>query len=215
MPTIKILSERVLRHLNAGDREAGFSVHAKEVEDAIRQTINALLQVAYFKETLPNGETVPDGCVLATYPSVPVVSWNSISKSVLPAIPIRLPRNIGVFHIGIVTDVNCRFIPMRRGEIAQVKTQRLISDLLGQHGYEVVGKEIWYDKDLAALVPAITEVMIQLVVMDLSLYTDYELLPIDADMEGQVVLEVLKLFSTGEPVPEIATSVTDTRLTKQ
>jgi hypothetical protein len=215
MPTIKVLSERVLRHINAGDRAVGSSIHAKEVEDAIRQSINALLHTQYFKETLPGGETVPEGCVLATYASVPVTAWNGISKSILPAIPIKLPRNIGVFHIGITTNVFCRFIPMRRGEIAQVKTQKIMSDLLGQHGYEVAGKEIWYDKDLTALSTPITAVMIQLVVMDLSLYTDYDLLPIDAEMEQQVVMDVLKLFSVEQPTPEIATSVTDNRLLKQ
>jgi hypothetical protein len=215
MPTIKVLSERVLRHLAAGDRAAGASIHAKEVEDAIRQSINALLQLTYFKETLPTGETVPDGCVLATYPAVPVTAWNGISKSILPAIPIKLPRNIGVFHIGTTANVFCRFIPMRRGEMAQVKTQKLISDLLGQHGYEVAGKEIWYDKDLTALPVPITSVMMQLVVMDLSLYTDYELLPIDADMEQQVVMDTVKLFSAEQPAPEVATSVTDSRLIKQ
>jgi hypothetical protein len=214
MPTIKVLSERVLRHLAAGDRAAGASIHAKEVEDAIRQSVNSILQTQYFKETLPSGETVPDGCVLATYPSVPVVAWNSISKSVLPAIPIRLPRNMGVFHIGASDNVFCRFIPMRRGEMAQIKTQRMISDLLGQHGYELVGKEIWYDKDLTALPVPIITVMIQLVVLDLSLYTDYELLPINAEMEQQVVTDVLQLFSAEEPTPEIATSVTDSRLIK-
>jgi hypothetical protein len=184
------------------------------VEDAIRQSINGILQTQYFKETLPSGETVPDGCVLATYLSVPVVSWNGISKSILPAIPIKLPRNIGVFHIGTTTNVFCRFIPMRRGEMAQVKTQKLISDLLGQHGYELAGKEVWYDKDITALPVPIANVMMQLVVMDLSLYTDYELLPIDAEMEQQVVADVLKLFMVEQPTPEIATSVTDSRLTK-
>ena len=202
MPTIKVLSERVLRHLNAGDRAAGTSIHSKEVEDAIRQSINGILQTQYFKETLPSGETVPDGCVLATYLSVPVVSWNGISKSILPAIPIKLPRNIGVFHIGTTANVFCRFIPMRRGEMAQVKTQKLISDLLGQHGYELAGKEVWYDKDITALPVPITNVMMQLVVMDLSLYTDYELLPIDAEMEQQVVADVLKLFMVEQPTPE-------------
>jgi len=48
----------------------------------------------------------------------------------------------------------------------------------------------------------------------LSLYTDYELLPIDAEMEQQVIAEVLQLFSAEQPTPEIATSVTDSRLTK-
>src|SRR4030095_9592502 len=212
MPTIKVLSERVLRHLSGGDRAVGFSVHAKEVEDAIRQSINTLLHTSYFRETLPSGETVPDGCMLATYPSIPVVAWNGISKSILPAIPVRLPRNVGVFHIGTINDVFCRFIPMRRGEMAQVKTQKMISDLLGQHGYELAGKEVWYDKDLTALPVPITAVMMQLVVRDIGLYTDYELLPIDAQMEQQVVIDVLKVFGVEQPSPEIATSVTDDRL---
>lgn len=207
MATIKTMSEQVLRRLAGGDPPAGFHIHAKELEASIRQHINVALKTQYFSETLPTGETIPDGCVLATYSSVAVTQWNGVSKSALPAIPVRLPRNMGVFHIGATTEPFCSFIPLKMGVFQQVQQQRLISDLLGQVGYEVVGKEVIYTKDLTTQVPAINNVTMRLVVSDISQYTDYELLPIDADMEKAVLDEVFNVFAPVPEQPEIASSV--------
>lgn len=207
MATIKTMSEQVLRRLAGGDPPVGFKFHAKEVEASIRQHLNLLLKTQYFSESLPSGETIPDGCVLATYTNVAVTQWNSVSKSVLPAIPIRLPRNMGVYHISATTEAFCSFIPLKMGVFQQVQQQRLISDLLGQVGYEVVGKEVIYTKDLTTQVPAINTVTMRLVISDFSQYTDYELLPIDADMEKTVLDEVFNVFAPTPEMPEIASSV--------
>lgn len=209
MATIKTLEEQVMRRLSSGDRNVGSQFHPLEVREAIKQCLNLMLKTEYFNETLPTGETIPDGCMLATYDAIAVVAWNGVSKSTLPAIPVKLPRNMGVFHIGKTTDAFTGFIPMKMGVFSQVSQQKLISDLLDQYGYELRGKEVIYTKNLLTETPAIATVTMRLIVSDFTKYTDYELLPINADMEKQVVAEVVNEFMPEEPKAEIASSVSD------
>lgn len=103
------------------------------------------------------------------------------------------------------------FIPVPNGQMGMVLAQRLISDLLGQTGYEVRGKDVIYTKDLTAQSPAITSVTMELVVMDMSKYGDYELLPINADMEAQVVDTVYKMFAGIPTQPPIVDSASDSK----
>lgn len=210
MATIKILEQEVLRRLSRGDRPVGSSFHPLEIQAALKQELNTLLKTQYYNETLPTGETIPEGCILATYDGIAVTQWNSVSRSTLPAVPVQLPRNMGVFHIGKTTDAFTGFIPMKMGVFSQVRQQRLISDILDQYGYEVRGKEVVYTKDLTTETPAITTVTMRLIVSDFSLYTDYELLPINADQEKLVVEAVYNVFAPEPLKPEIASSVSET-----
>lgn len=209
MSTIKTLEVQVMRRVKAGDLNAGTNLHPMEVRKAIEQSINNLLKVEFFNEILPTGETIPDGCILATYDGIAVVAWNGVSKSTLPAIPVKLPRNMGVFHVGKTTDAFNGFIPMKMGMFSQVSQQRLMSDLFGQYGYELRGKEVIYTKDLTTETPAINSVTMRLIVSDITKFTDYEILPINADMEKMVVEEVVQMFLPEPIIPEIASSVSD------
>jgi hypothetical protein len=211
MATRVTIREQILRRISAGNPSVASKVHPLEVEKAVEQVLNALLRIQHF-ETLGLDSNIPEGCVLANYEAVPVVSFNGISKSTLPAIPVSLPKNMGVFRISKADDpLASGFIPVPAGQMSHVLTQRLMSDLLGQIGYEVRGKEIWYTKDLPAQVPSIASVNMQLAVLDISRYSDYELLPINADLEAQVVDTVYKMFA-GEPSrPQVIDSTSDTK----
>jgi hypothetical protein len=211
MLTRVTIREQILRRLSAGNPSVASKVHPLEVDAAVAQVLNALLRTQYF-EVLQLDSSIPEGCVLANYDNVPVISWNGISKSTLPAIPIALPKNMGVFRISKADDpMESGFIPIGMGQFSFVATQRLMSDLLGQIGYEVRGKEVWYTKDLPAQTPAITAVNMQLVVLDVTKYSDYELLPLNADLEAQVVDTVYKMFA-GEPnKPQIVDPTSDTK----
>lgn len=103
------------------------------------------------------------------------------------------------------------YIPIPNGQMGMVQKQRLMSDLLGQTGYEVRGKELIFTRDLTALSPTVTGVDVQLVVMDMSKYSDYELLPINADMEAQVIDTVYKMFAGEQTRPQIVDPTSDTK----
>jgi hypothetical protein len=98
MASKSTLREQVMRRLNAGNPSVASKVHELEVEEAIKQVLNTMLRTQYF-ETLQVGDNIPEGCVLAFYEDVPVVSYKGVSRCTLPAIPVTLPRNIGVFSV--------------------------------------------------------------------------------------------------------------------
>lgn len=91
-----------------------------------------------------------------------------------------------------------QFIPLQAGQTAHIMQQKLINTLLDQVGYEPApGGYIIFTEDLLARAVPITGVDIQLVVADLDQYSDFDLLPLSADMAGDIVQEVYqKLLQT-------------------
>lgn len=203
------LIEQIRRRIATGDPSSAFTPAVEEIREAINQVINSTLKTQFYTETLAGGETIPEGHVLAYYENVAVTTWNGISKSVLPAFPVKLPRNMGVYTITKTNDPFTSFIPVPTGQISFVQAQRGMSDLLGQIGYEVRGKEVWYNKDLLAQSPAVTAVNMQLVVMDISRYNDYEPLPVQADMEELIIEQVAAKWMGQAKKPQVNDTTTD------
>lgn len=195
MPTTKFkISEQVIRILKGSDNPNASKVRIQEVIELIGQVVNKLLKAEHYVQ-MNEGDVVPNAYILATYENVPVTQYKiNYSKATLPAVPVRLPKNMGVFHISKTDDPFNPFIPVPSGIFTMVSAEPLISTVLGQIAYEVYGNLIVFTTDLTTAVPAITEVMIRLVVMDVSQLTDYDPLPIPADMEVDVIAGVLKLL---------------------
>lgn len=119
-----------------------------------------------------------------------------------------------------MANVFADFIPLQRGQFNQVQEQPLISDLLGQVGYEIRSLNIGgkpklcavYTKDLTAQSPAINAVDMELIVSDFSQFGDYDILPLDADLEAEVLDEVVAMFlPTSQPRPQIIDPTSDTK----
>jgi len=90
-------------------------------------------------------------------------------------------------------DALCQYIPLQPGQSAFVKEQGMISELLGIPGYEIFPDGyIVFTEDLTA--SGITAVDMQLAVLDFDHYSDYDLLPLSADMAGDVIKEVAALL---------------------
>lgn len=189
------LSEQIQRQLAGGDPSSSTVPEVEEIRAAINQAINSLTKAEYFTETLAGGETIPEGCVITTYEGVAVTTWRTYSKATLPAMPIKLPRNMGIWAITNTSDAFVNFIPIPIGQTGFIASQRGMSDVFGQIAYEPRGKEVIFNKDLPAQTPAITSVDIQLIVSDISKYNDYETLPINADMEEKVITAVVSQFA--------------------
>ncbi len=207
----KKIREQILRRLKGGDPSVASNIHELEIDQSAMQVINSLIRPQFF-ETLQAGGNEAEGYVMCTYESVPVVAFNGVSKSVLPAIPANLPRNQGIQRVYASSDVNSgAFIPASAAEMEYVVSQRLIGDVLPVYLYKPRGKDIIYNKDLTAQSPAITSVTIELVVSDFSKFSDYELLPINADMEAQVIETVIKMFLTQPQQPSIIDSTSDSK----
>jgi hypothetical protein len=80
------------------------------------------------------------------------------------------------------------------GQGGLIKSQPLVNDLMGQVGYENFGMDIIFTKDLNAINPYVKLAM-RLAIMDISLYSDYDPLPILPEQEWVVIQEVYKMFS--------------------
>lgn len=197
MPTTKYkISEQILSILKGSDNPQASSVEMPEVTEMVGQVCNRLLKVENY-EVLNDrsGDITPNGLSIATYDAVEVSSYKSrYSTCTLPAMPVRMPKGMGVYHIGHPDDPFTSFIPIPPGIFQMVSEEPLISDVLEQVGYEVHGNLVVFTKDLTGMSPAITEVMIRLVIVDISQLSDFDPLPIPASMEVDVISEVLKIF---------------------
>lgn len=198
--TIYRLAEQVQRRLLGGNPAVASKIHINELKIACAQVANRLLKVEYFSANIPMGELIPNGAMLGLYENIEVTAWNSVSKCTLPIKPMKLPRNIGVYAIFKQDDPTCEYIPLQMGQKNLLASQRLINDLMNQTGYEVFGDQVVFTRDIQNVTPP-TYVSMRLVILDISLYDDYEMLPILPDMEIQIVEEVVRIYS-GEPVAD-------------
>lgn len=201
-----IIAEQVMYRLDGGWPDIAAGVQREDLYKAIEQKVNTMIGARQFTMNLPSGETIPDNLMLATYEDIEVVSANSgQSKTILPAIPISLPKNAGINEVRPVLNVvptgdkilGDPMIPMLQGQDFLLKADTLLNNLLGQFAYIPRGNTIVYNKDLTTL--GITKVDMQLVVFDISQYSETDPLPIPADYEEQIVNELFNQFAGVTP----------------
>jgi hypothetical protein len=205
------IAEQVLSILSGGKGKEATVTDIREIYPYIGQALNGLLKLDYFKTTLDNGETTPDGLALAEYPNVPVVGgYQNTAYLLLPCNYIRLPMGLGVYYIGpqnVTSPANiltAQFVPIPMGAAALMATQpEIIQNLGGRIGYEPHGLKMIFTQDVTQPPLSILECLVKLVVMDMNSYGDYDLLPIPADMEAQCVQAALQLFSGEKPPSKI------------
>lgn len=199
MATLYSLSEQVMSMLEGGDSPNAAKFEREEVKRFIIQTINSAIKIQHLTEEMSGGESIPEGTVLAEYDNVAVESYKGVARSTLPIMPVKLPMNMGIFHVSKTDDIINGFIPFEPGQLQMITQEPIISDLMGQVGYEPRGKYLVYHRDITSndADNAINEVYMLLAVKDLSLYGDWDLLPITADMEIAVIEATFK-FLTGQ-----------------
>ena len=143
MTTKYKIAEQVLFKLYGGAIDISNPVQPQDVIEAVNQEVNVLLKTQHFSVTLPAGDTIPENLMIATYNDVAVTSFGGKkAKALLPAMPIALPRNMGVFEVSDDEYFSNLFIPLLAGQANLVSSQPMISTLLGQTGYEVYGNAI-------------------------------------------------------------------------
>lgn len=204
--TIYRLAEQAFRLIEGGAPSVASSVTFNEIKLACGNVINQLLKTDYLTVNGALKEVIPNGTTLGLYEDIDVVSYNGKSKASLPIKPLKLPRNMGIWAIYPKYDprgsyeLDKEFIPLQMGQGSLIKSQPLISDLMGQVGYENFGMDVIFTKDLKTLFPDI-KVAMRLAIMDISLYSDYEPLPILPEQEWQVINEVYKVYAS-QVVPD-------------
>src|SRR4051812_25382227 len=98
-------------------------------------------------------------------------------------------------------DALNQYIPIQSGQSFLLKAQTtLVNNLLGTVGYEVRDGYVIFTEDITAT-QNIAGVDMQLVVMDASKYTDFDILPLPADMAAKVVIDVFNALR-GQLMPD-------------
>lgn len=200
MPSTKYsIAEQVMFLLQDGDPKQAARTEMQDIKVLIGQVINKLLKVSHFGETMKDGERIPNGLMLATYLNLDVVSYGDRSKAILPAVPIQLPRNVGLFQVipmdGEYPNARCEYFPIPAGQWFMIKDEKLISDLFGDIGYENYGTDILFTKDLTTMEAPVTKVCVRMAIVDVSKLSDYDLLPIPADLEADVIRETYNILA--------------------
>jgi hypothetical protein len=98
------------------------------------------------------------------------------------------------------------FIPLQFGQGYLLQADKLLNSLFGQISYEVSQKKVTYSKDITLF--GITKVDMQLVVLDMSQYSETTDLPIPADMEEKLVSELVAQFAPIVPESGIVNAYT-------
>lgn len=97
------LMEQVQIMLAGGAPSAGKKYEPGVVWAFLQQVINKKLKFEYLSVTLPGGETIPEGLVLANYDNVTVERYKGVSRAQLPAMPVSLRRGMGIWFVGPAT----------------------------------------------------------------------------------------------------------------
>ncbi len=197
MATIYSISQNVQKLLEGSDPASSTKIAMEEMKRYVIQVVNSMLKTQHFTVTMAGGENIPDGLVLAEYDGIAVETYKNVSRCTLPVMPISLPINMGIWHVSKTDDIINGFIPFQPGQLQMIGEEHLISDILGQISYEPRGKYLIFNKDITAgdEETVIDEVYLLLVVKDLSLYGDWDLLPISADSEVDVIKQTFELLS--------------------
>lgn len=209
--TKKLLAEQCMNLIEGGDLSAGSSISYNELMISIGQVINQLLKTDYLSTNLKMGEIIPNGTVLALYEGIECQSSNGKTQCTLPIKPNKLPRNMGVWAVYIKKDNQSNYdydnecIPLQMGQAGLIKSQSMISDLFGQVGYECFGDKLFFTKDIKALFPEV-QIAMRLAVMDISQYSEYDILPLLPEQEWVIVQEVVKMYSVQPTAGKIVDS---------
>src|SRR4051812_32258560 len=108
-------AEQVHRLLTGDDPSTNSKYHIKEISFALAQVANKYLKMEYLNVDTKMGQAIPNGASVATYENITVSAYKNVSKATLPAAPLRLPRDMGVFQIFDPANVNTLFIPVEMG----------------------------------------------------------------------------------------------------
>ncbi len=200
MTTKGRLAEEILLLLSGGRIGVATKFHINEIKISLCQVANQLLKMEYFSTLTPLQEFIPNGAAIATYENNLVVQWSNTSKTVLPAMPLRLPRNLGVYQVFAQSDYFTEFIPLQLGEASIIRSQGLVSALSGFTGYEVSGLDVIFTQDLT-LPNTLVYVTVRLVILDFSQYGDWDPLPLAPEQEWEIKQQVYKLYMN-EQIPD-------------
>lgn len=177
-------------------------IDLREVRLIIEQSINKVLKLQVAESFKAGFYEVPL-CNIIEYTVTTVVSepGNNRAYITLPAIPITLPMDMGVWSVTATNAAITPYIPIPSQDVlvfGTISSGTNLSYLEGQVGYYVQGKRLYFTKDITlSSNGSISSVIVSLIVSDFSKFTDNELLPISPEVESTIIADALQSISNG------------------
>jgi hypothetical protein len=195
MTTLNKLTEQVMRIFSRGTgspENVNPLVDRREVKLLVVQATHEILAMET-KDAIRLGDVNIPTCMIATYENIDVVGDTGAKYTDLPAFPIKLPQDMGVWSV--VSSDRIPYIPITTAawDLLGAMDEGLIED---QIGFYVEGRKIKFTQD-----PTET-VTIKLLVIDPAEIGENDPYPVPPEIEGQVIQRVLQLLAPMGVQPE-------------
>lgn len=167
-------------------------VDRREVKLLVIQATHEILAMET-KDAIRLGDVNIPTCMIATYEGIDVVGDEGAKHTHLPAFPIKLPQDMGVWSV--TSSDGVAYIPITTAawDLLGAMDEGLIED---QIGFYVEGRKIKFTQD-----PTET-VNIKLLVVDPAEIGENDPYPVPPEIEGQVIQRVLQLLAPMGVQPE-------------
>lgn len=173
-------------------------IDIREVKLLVNQSINKVLKLQVAESFKAGMIDVPK-CNLMEYSNAGVFqdSANSRAYVTLPAVPLTLPMDMGIWSVTPNSGAMTPYLPIPSQDVLVFQGTNL-SYLEGKIGYYLQGKRIYFTKDITLTANgSVSGVKINLLVSDFSQLTDNEMLPISPEVESTIIDDVLQTISNG------------------
>ena len=169
-------------------------VERREVNLLVDQIANEMLSIEQQQPAKLGMVDIPT-CMIATYTAQAVTLSGTVYSTNLPAYPIQLPMDMGVWSV-YGEPTGPAFIPIKTDfwDLLGAEDEGLLED---QVGFYVEGKKIIYSKN-----PVAITVKVKLLIVDPSLLGEFDPYPIPADMEFRLIERVVEMLSSRGLAPE-------------
>ena len=178
------LAEQVLRLLNSGDITHDSSIDGRELLLAIEQERDRLIRQR-LTESMAQGEGTIPGHV------------KHLLYSQLPGRPLSLFDDKGIVHVSYTADQANAFVRIANGNLS-LYNGLLSSDIGGRGGYWLEGDRIYYNSNVD---DCCGNTVIIKMIMNAGDVDPSQPFPIPADLESEVIRNVLQLYGSTKAVP--------------
>jgi len=203
MATTKgIMIDRVLAFLEGGSPTTRGRATRDRVAAELNGVIAALMKVQVL-ESFKDGQSVPDGAVIATYEGpngegIPLDRRdNGRCSAKVPATPMSIPGGIGLFAVYPHGYPEKQYIPIPSGLLYTVTGNKVMNPL-ARKTYCYGNGRVTINND--EIGNGVTHVDMELCVMDITRQEEDEIVQIPGDIETQAVIAVVQLLSVDTPI---------------
>lgn len=199
MTTKNVLSEQIQRiYARFIDKEnLSDVIDTREINLLMNQSINKVLKLQVADSFKAGLVDVPKCNLLEYTCAVTADAGNNRSYITLPAIPLTLPMDMGIWSIAAATGAMTPYIPIPAQDVLVFQGANL-SYLEGKIGYYLQGKRVYFTKNITLTANGtVTSVVVNLLVIDFSQIGDNDVLPISPEVESAIIDDVLQTISNG------------------